>query len=393
MGKYTASSRFNPTRVASLLAAALLSAVAGCATEPPEETPLPPPAPTVAAAPAAAPRVEPLDSNGAASAAAGRLSLRETAPLRYVVKKGDTFWGLANYYLRDAWQWPELWYVNGQVRNPHLIYPGEVLSLVTVDGRTRLTRESGLDVERRSPQVRELPLDAALPAIPIEAIRDFLRGPRLVTLEESQHAPYVIAFVDEHIVTGANNEVFVKNLPANRDVNYAVVQIGDAYRDPDNGELLGYEAIPAGEAELRTDGQPARMRLTKSSREVLIGDRLLPIEAENFGANFYPHPPTTPVEGRIISVFDGLSQIAQYQIVALNRGSNHGLDAGTVLDIAQTGRVVADPYGAKAIALPDQYAGVLMVFKVTPKLSYGLVLSAVRSVHVFDKVRKPTPSH
>ena len=134
------------------------------------------------------------------------------------------------------------------------------------------------------------------------------------------------------------------------------------------------------------------MRVTKSSREVLIADRLLPIEAESFDANFHPHAPATPVNGRIISVFDGLTQISQYQIVALNRGSDHGLDPGTVLDILQAGRVVADPYDRKPIALPDQYAGVLMVFKVTPKLSYALVMNATRAIHVLDKVAKPAPS-
>ena len=134
------------------------------------------------------------------------------------------------------------------------------------------------------------------------------------------------------------------------------------------------------------------MRVTKSSREVLIADRLLPIESESFDANFYPHAPLSPVDGRIISVFDGLSQISQYQIVALNRGSEHGVDPGTVLDILQSGRVVPDPYTKKSIALPAQYAGVLMVFKVTPKLSYGLVMNAIRPLHVLDKVAKPSPS-
>ena len=393
MGKYNASPfRIIPVRaVPAFGAALLLTLAAGCATQGTSGvTPAaasPPPAPEQTA-----PQVQPLRDNASASAAAGGLSLREDAPLRYVVKKGDTLWDLSKYYLRDAWQWPELWYTNAQVKNPHLIYPGEVLSLVTVNGRTRLTRESGRTGERLSPRIREEDLDAALPAIPIEAIRNFLRGPRVVTVEEIQRAPYVLAFLDEHIAASANTDIYVKNLRAEEGANYAVVQIGEPYRDPENRELLGYEAIPAGEAELRVPGQPATMRLTKSSREVLIADRLLPAEAESFQANFYPHAPATPVEGRIISVFDGLSQISQYQIVALNRGSNHGLDPGTVLDIYQSGHAVADPYGSHAVALPDLYAGVLLVFKVTPKLSYALVMSTNRAVHVLDKVKKPVPA-
>ncbi len=393
MRKYNASPFQLPARRPALLGAAAISLaiLAGCATTQP--TPAPVAAP-VAATEAAPGVVEPLADTGAAAASAGSLSLREDAPLRYVVKKGDTLWDIAQHFLRDPWQWPELWYTNSQVRNPHQIYPGDVLTLVSIDGQTRLVSDGPL--ERLSPRIREEALDASLPAIPIEAIRNFLRGPRLVTLEETKRAPYIVAFVDERLAVGANNDVYVKNLAQPIAYNYAVVRVGEPYRDPETRNLLGYEAIPTGEAELRTPDAPvgvtAVMRVTKSSREVLIADRLLPIEAESFDANFFPHAPLSPVDGRIISVFDGLSQISQYQIVALNRGSEHGVDPGTVLDILQSGRVVPDPYTRKGIALPEQYAGVLMVFKVTPKLSYGLVMNAIRPLHVLDKVAKPSPS-
>ena len=380
MRKYNASPFQLPARGAAAL---LIALVAGCASQAPQVAE--PVAAPVAPPPAAAPAAQ--------AEAAPPVVLRDDAPLRYVVKKGDTLWDIAQYFLRDAWQWPELWYTNSQVRNPHLIYPGDVLTLINVDGRPRLVREG--PVERLSPRVREEAIDASLPAIPIEAIRNFLRGPRLVTLEETQRSPYVVAFVDERLAVGANNDVYVKNLPTEVKYSYAVIRVGEPYRDPDSRELLGFEAIPTGEAELRAPGQAgqptALMRITKSNREVLVADRLLPIEAESFDANFYPHPPASPLEGRIISVFDGLSQISQYQIVALNRGSNHGLDPGTVLDIFQSGRLVPDPYGSRAVQLPDQYAGVLMVFKVTPKLSYGLVMNATKPLHVLDKVKKPAP--
>lgn len=325
---------------------------------------------------------------------ADRLSLREDAPLRYTVKAGDTLWGIASRYLRDPWQWPELWYSNEQVQNPHRIRPGDVLTLISVDGRTRLAFDG--PSERLAPRIREEALDSNLPAIPIEAIRNFLRGPRLVTAEETRSAPYIVAFVDERLAVGANSDIYVRNLGTEVAYNYAVVRVGEPYRDPDTRKLLGYEAIPTGEAELREPGNAAGptalMRVTKSSREVLIADRLLPIEAESFDANFYPHAPAMPVDGRIISVFDGLTQISQYQIVALNRGSDHGLDPGTVLDILQAGRTVADPVTGGRVALPEQYAGALMVFKVTPALSYALVMNATRAVHVLDKVAQPAPS-
>ena len=332
--------------------------------------------------------VTPAESTDAAVAAAGTLSLRADAPLHYVVKRGDTLWSVASYFLRDPWQWPQLWYGNGQVKNPHLIYPGDVLTLIMVDGSPRL---AGPDVvEHLSPQVRDLALDQALPAIPIEVIRNFLKGPRLVTDEEIKKAPYVVEYVGEHIDGSANNSIYVKQLPKSPANSWSIVQIGDEYRDPDNGEKLGFEALPAGEGSLRSDGDPAEMLITQSQREVMIGDRLLPIEAQSFDANFYPHAPAVPVDGRIISVFDGVIEIPQYQIVALNRGSKAGIDPGTVLAIFQNGRVVPDPYGNKPVQLPEQYAGLLMVFKVTPKLSYALVMSATRPAHLFDKVHQPT---
>ncbi len=379
MVDYNADSfRLVPTYFAAAL---LLTLAAGCASRQAPELVGAEPSPQPSYIAPQSPESQALASDAEASAAP--LSLRVDAPLRYVVKRGDTLWGLARFYLLDAWQWPELWYGNGQVKNPHLIYPGDVLRLVTVNGRTQL------NIERLSPRIRDETLDQALQAIPIDAIRVFLRGPRLVTLEEAKRAPYVLAFADEHLAVGANSDIYVKNLPAAQGLAYAVVQIGAAYRDPDTRELLGYEAIPAGEAELRTPGSSALMRVTQSSREVLIADRLLPIEAETFHADFYPHAPAFPVDGRIISVFDGLSQIAQYQIVALNRGSDQGIDPGTVLDINQSGRIAPDPYGKRGVLLPDQYAGVLMVFKVTPRLSYALVMSSTRPVHVLDKIKNP----
>jgi len=336
--------------------------------------------------------IVPAASMADATANAGTLSLREDAPLEYVVKKGDTLWSIASYFLRDPWEWPQFWYTNSQVKNPHLIYPGEVLRLVMVDGHTRLASAGPEVVEHLSPEARGLSLDQALPAIPIEAIRNFLKGPRVVSSEEIQKAPYLVEYTGEHIDGGANSGIYVRKLPKDGASAWAIVHIGDEYRDPDTKELLGYEALPAGEAQLVTPGEPAEMLITKSNREVLIGDRLLPLETEIFDASFFPHPPAKPVDGRILTVFDGVIEIPQYQIVALNRGSKAGLDAGTVLSIYQSGRVVQDPYGNKPVQLPEQYAGLLMVFKVTPKVSYALVMSEVRPAHVLDKVHQPTHS-
>lgn len=374
--------RFDPMALrkfaAVCLTSALVSACAGTASRPaapPSQDFSSVPAPAAAAvAPASQPQ---------RTVAAPRI--REDAPLRYVVKPGDTLWQIANRYLLDPWQWPEIWTVNNKVRNPHLIYPGDVLKLSVVNGRMQL----GLDVERLLPQVRSLPLEQAIPTIPLDAIRDFLRGPRLVTPEQMKTAPYLLAFVDEHLIGGEGNLIYIKNLPAQETQSWALVRSGQVYRDPDDGSVLGYEAIPIGTSEIVESGQPATGRLSQTYREARVGDRLLPIEADAFQADFYPHAPNGRVNGRIIAAFDGLSQIGQFQIVAINRGSQHGLEPGHVLQILQGGARVADPYANGKVQLPDQPAGQMLVFKTTPRLSYALVMSVTRPVHRLDKVETP----
>lgn len=365
-------------------------ALAACATT----ADSPPPASPPAAAPAPSAPVQPAPTPlGPPTTLTTTPMVREEAPLEYVVKKGDTLWGIANKFMLDPWQWPEVWVVNDQVRNPHRIYPGDRLRLVYVDGRPRMTvddRVSG-GLEHMSPQVRELPLDGAIPMIPIDAIRHFLRGPRLVTNDELGASPYLLAFDDEHLVGGAGFHIYVENLEPQKAYSYAVVRRGQVYRDPDNGDVLGYEAIPVGDAEVVEYGEPSTAVLTRSTREALIGDRLLSAEAEAFSENFYPRAPEGPIEGRIIAVTDGVSQIGQYQIVTMNRGSNHGLEPGHVLDILQANRVANDPYSFRRIKLPETYAGKLIVFKVTPRVSFGLVMSITEPVHQFDKVTKPIP--
>ena len=205
-------------------------------------------------------------------------------------------------------------------------------------------------------------------------------------------SPPVDGRANEALIAGQNEGIYVKNLPKDAVSSWALVKIGSAYTDPDTHDILGYEAIPTGEADLREVGPPATMILTKSPQEVEIGDRLLPLEPESFKADFYPHAPAQPVKGRIISVYGGVIEIAQYSIVAISRGSRDGLDPGTVLGIYQPGRKVTDPYGHGPVELPEEKAGELMVFKVTPRLSYGLVMIETRSSHVLDKVRGPTHS-
>lgn len=323
-------------------------------------------------------------------------ALREKVPLRYVVKKGDTLWSISNHFLLNAWEWPEIWYVNGQVRNPHKIYPGDVLTLMVVNGRPQLLAQKQPDLreDRVSPQVRASKLDDAIPAIPIEAIRDFLQSPRMVMPDEIKKAPYVLDFVDEHLMVGSHSRVYVRRLnPKDQTIDFNVVRLAEEYKDPVNGESLGYAAIDIGSAELEKAGDPGIAMMNKTTRETLAGDYFLPVEPETFDAFFYPHAPADDPRATIISVYDGVTQIGQYQVVALNRGGRNGMEPGHVLTVMQSNRTARDPYGSlgsSRVKLPDVEAGTAIVFKVTPKVSFALIMEATRAIKVLDKAVKPT---
>ncbi len=338
----------------------------------------------------------PAAQTAAAPAQASGPALNENVPLRYVVKKGDTLWDIADYFLKEPWKWPELWYANPAIKNPHLIYPGDVLYLVYVDGKPRLTREppdSGVSgVEKLSPRVREEALQQPVPTIPGEAIRAFLMGPRVVGAQELEAAPYIVEFIDEHLIGGAGVPAYAKGLAQDAVPNHSVVRKGDVYRDPESNEILGYEALYIGTASVATPGNPARINMDSSVREVLIGDRLLPQDKDALlDAAYYPHAPDGRIEGHLIAVTAGVSQIGQYQIVTLSKGTRDGVEVGHVFTIYQAGRKVRDPYGSAnaTVTLPEEKAGVLMVFKTYERVSYGLVMKATRSIHLLDKFRTP----
>lgn len=389
--------KYNGFASARILALALLGlAVAACGGKAPyadsSVKSLSGEAPSAAESDRAAPRTQAAPSAAARpDRDAAPVVTEVRAPYRYVVKKGDTLWGIAQHFLRDAWQWPEVWVVNPRVDNPHLIYPGDVLHLIYKDGRPRVTKAVAVsNVERMSPQVRENPLNEAIPAIPIDVIRNFLKGPRLMSRRELERAPYIVEFTSEHVISGSNTGVYAAKVPRGEAFVYSIVRLGEPYHDPESNTHIGYEAIQVGQAEVTRYGpEVTSLWVTESLREVRIGDRLVPVLADEFKANFFPHSPDGPVDGRIISVYDGVSQIGQYQIVTVNRGAIHGMEPGHVLAINQAGRSIRDPYEGGRLQLPDEYAGLLMLFKIHARLSYGLVMEAERAIHVLDKVERP----
>ncbi len=360
---------------------------------------------------------------------AGALELNANRPSEYTVKSGDTLWEIAGRFLKNPWQWPELWRDNPQIQDPHLIYPGDVLSLTFKAGRPLLQVSRGRLV-KLSPAVREQAHDRAIPPIPPDAILPFITRPRLAEPLELSRAPYVLSSQDAHLVSGPGNRVYVRGIRDPGVIRYTIVRCGAVLRHPPQGRggdsrygfgasmrqstkadeckgirpdasVLGYEAIPVAEAELVQAGDPATVVISRSYREVLDGDRLLPEAVADY-PEFIPRAPARPVTGAIISISEALSQVGPYQVVVVDRGQDAALEPGHVLAIYQSGIVVRDKFAGRASAgrlagqgvsnkveLPHERIGELMVFKAFAKVSYALVMRADRPVHLYDTVRNP----
>jgi len=350
---------------------------------------------SAAGATAAAPAAPPADTRG---------MVNPSAPKHYTVKRGDTLWGIASMYLRDPWLWPEVWILNPQIPNPHLIYPGDTLALAYgADGRPQVSLEQAGAV-RLDPRLRNSALDSAIPTIPYSAIAAFLSRPTVVTADEMRHAPYVLAFRDKHEIAGAGIEVYIRNLPAAENARFAIVHVGNELRDPDDGKVVGYEGIYTATALVQRPGDPAKALLIDTARETLRGDRLLSADASETPVTFALRAPASDVHGRIIDVVGGTELAGQYAVVVINRGKRHGLEPGNVLAVDQAGDVVRDLYrGGKTIGntnglgtsfaprvrLPDERNGTLLVFKVFDRVSFGLIVGASDTIHVADVVRNP----
>lgn len=316
--------------------------------------------------------------------------LRADHPDHYTVVKGDTLWDISGRFLRTPWRWPEIWHVNPQIANPHLIYPGDQLDLVYVDGKPQLRLRRG--PLKLSPSVRSTPWDGAIPTIPVDAIGPFLTRHHVLTQSELDNAPYIVDFADEHILGGAGQRAYVRSIEDSTHLKYEIVRPGGPYKDAETGEILGYEAAYIGTSELQRTGDPATIFINSTDMESIIGDRVIPAGEERATASFMPRAPSLPVEGSIISLFNGVDQIGQYAVVVLDRGSNDGLVPGTVLRIDQRGQTIRDvvtPDSRDTVKLPDEEAGLLMVFRSFDRVSYGLVMHATRVIHINDKVRNP----
>lgn len=387
----------NPPRpIPRVFAAALATALVACThSTPPGDTPR---------APLAPPELRSADTAGAeaipyrtetatASAASTPVVWREDRPARYVVRRGDTLWDIAARFLRDPWRWPEVWRANPQVRNPHRIYPGDVLEVAMIDGQRRLQPvEPPLPVERLVPTVRREPIETAIPALPYERIAPFLNETASVDPKALSKSPYVLrAFNAEQLIMGLGDRIYVRGTDAPAGTVFQVVtETGSALRDPDTRKLLGYQVDVLGSVRIAQAGDPAEALIIQSRREIHAKQRLLPVPESVTLPDLLPSVPGQAVSGRVLLLTNAISQAGQYQSVTLSAGTEAGVEVGHVLTVYGAGGRMEDPVRGGTVVLPERAIGEVLIFRVSESVSQGLIVRSTRSIKIGDRVATPS---
>ena len=323
---------------------------------------------------------------------AENIILRSDAPEHHTVVPGDTLWGIASRFLKDPWRWPEVWNINrDQVKNPHKIYPGETIVLERLpDGpRLRLSRSEGdLRTVKLSPRIRvENDNNLPIPGISRTVIEPFLSQPLIIEKDGLANAPYILGSSDGRVILSTGNTAYVAGLPPNQGRAWQIFRPGKPLLDPDKtNQILGYEAVYLGNVTTETFAETSTVTITRAKEEILKGDRLVAAPDIIFD-NYMPHAPNFSVNGRIISVYGGVTEIGKDAIVTLNRGAEDGLEMGHVLAVYR--RSQARSLKGDMVQLPDERTGLVFVFRVFEKISYALVVQSTLSIKVLDAVKTP----
>lgn len=367
------------------------------------------------------------------------ITLKEGHPDRHVVVKGDTLWWISARFLKDPWLWPQIWQLNrDQIKNPDLIYPGDVIVLDQSNGKPQLkllrqtiTLQPGAVVE---------PLErTAISTIPLNVISPFLNQPLVIEKDALAESPRIIAGPENRVVLSTGARVYVNEIEEDSDLNWFIYRPSEPFIDPDTKETLGIEATYLGDLKIKKFGKPATAEVTKAKEEIFVKDRLVP-SGDELLSNFTPHAPETEVKGRVLKIYGSLAEAGPGSIISINRGAKDNIEVGHVLAISHYGRIIKDPEPTKAdneavakaaadakpklkelnfdistdkdgkkslnfakdekenvepkiepgyIKLPDERVGLLMVFRVFDRISYGLVMQANAPINTLDTIQNP----
>lgn len=333
----------------------------------------------------------------AQAAPGGRCEFLQDAPDSHLVVRGDTLWGISGKFLRQPWCWPQVWGMNrDQIKNPHWIFPGQIVYFDRAAGRLKLgqvTGEGSMGTVRLSPEIRRESLGRdAVPAIAASVIEPFLSQPLIVENDEMKNAPRIVAASENHVYLGRGDKAYVRG-ELNGGTAFQVFRPGVPLKDPVTNEVIGHEAVFLGTLKLqrraKEDDEVHTFTIVDSRQEIGVGDRLMPVPPAPI-LNYVPHPPPREIEARIVSIYGGVNNAGQNQIVTINRGSNDSIDIGTVLKLSRFGQVISDRTSAKEkIKLPDEQYGTLFIFRVFNSISYGLIMQVSDAVQVGDLATAP----
>jgi hypothetical protein len=356
------------------------------------------------------------------------VELREDHPDTYVVQKGDTLWDIAARFLNEPWLWPEIWQANPQVENPHLIYPGDVLSLAYLGDRPTLIK--------RSPAVRRIDGEA-IDALPLSEIEPFLKSAYVLDEDTYRSLPYVLALEEGRIRINEGQVAYVRNGDFTPGRQYSIVRPSIRYaahphpnrgetryrRDPwdaqhglrpnttgiewayyaafdDGFDVLGWEVIEVAQGVITRDGDPGTLVVTPGGHEVKAGDLLLPYDPQPYDLTFYPRAMDAVPDGiRVLAQTDRGVYGGPRDVITLSAGAREGIENGHVFALYRPGELVRDEIANRPrikanlrknkVQLPDEFVGHVMVFRTFEKVSYGLVMDAIKPVRVDDRVVAP----
>lgn len=318
------------------------------------------------------------------------VQVKQDYPDEYYVKPGDTLWDISAKFLKEPWLWPEIWHNNDSIENPHLIYPGDKISLRYVDGKPQLVVNSS-DTVKLSPSVKSSDLTSPIPIIPLDKIQSFLREAWVLTADELDRSPYLLGGENKRVIYGQGDLVHVRD-PENQWEelynNYSIYRVGERYINEETNEVLGYEALKVGEGKVeKHSGDIMSLRVTKSDDALGAGDIVMPTPPRALQSIYYPSESEEEVEGRLIRFFDRLSSVARHDVVVVNKGEREGLREGNVLQTFHRGEVVRDKQRDEVVHLPDTKSGTMILFRVFEKVSFGLIMESYLPVYKDDIVK------
>jgi hypothetical protein len=329
----------------------------------------------------------------AAHAAEKPLELAAAAPQRHVVVRGDTLWGISAKFLKDPFRWNELWRLNAdEVKNPHRIYPGQVLVL-DLSGDTpalRIEAAGNIPTVKLEPKVRVSEQTAEISAIPQQVIEPFLSQPLVVEQDALEGAPRIVATENNRVYSAQGDLLYVDKIAAGAAPLWQVYRPGKEIKDPATDEVIGYEAVLLGTARLVQAGSPATVKIQTVREEIGKDDRLIAAPRPDI-INYPLHRPKEGVESRVVSIYGGSTAGGRYSIIAITGGQKGGIELGHVLALSRKGQTVTDRYAGKKqeITLPDERYGLAYVFRTFPKVAYALVMQTAQAVEVGDRVGTP----